>query len=279
MSTPPFAYFGGKTSLAQRIADMLPPHRHYIEPFAGSLAVLLAKAPSGFETVNDLDRNIMTFWQVLRDQPDELQRACALTPHSRSEYLASRKTFDDQSLTDVERARRVWVALTQGRAGTLRPTGWRHFQDPHATGSGMPSYLTAYVDRMRGAAARLGNVSLECRDALDVIRDYGRHPDCLIYADPPYLGATRSSRQYLHELSREEEHRALATALHGCQAAVVLSGYHSPLYDELYAGWHSHEIPAFTGQANTNGRRTEVLWSNRPLVDTLDLDFSGEAVS
>lgn len=37
---PPFAYFGGKTTLGHRIAALLPAHRHYIEPYAGSLAVL-----------------------------------------------------------------------------------------------------------------------------------------------------------------------------------------------------------------------------------------------
>lgn len=69
---PPFTYFGGKQMLAGRIAALLPDHRHYVEPFAGSLAVLLAKPPSTLETVNDLDRDLMLFWRVLRDRPDVL---------------------------------------------------------------------------------------------------------------------------------------------------------------------------------------------------------------
>lgn len=265
-TAPPFAYYGGKTTIAERITDLFPAHRHYVEPFAGSLAVLLAKKPSLMETVNDLDGNLMTFWRVLRDHPDDLMRVCALTPHSRAEYQAA---YDlDAAPTDLERARRVWVALTQGRGNTLRRTGWRHFQEPGRRGpTSMPDYLTSYVERMRGAAARIAGVSLECRDALDVIGDYGRHSEVLIYADPPYLGSTRSSRQYLVEMSHDNEHERLAAALHACQAAVVLSGYHSPLYDALYADWHRHEIPAYTGQGNhsadRNDRRTEVLWSNR----------------
>ena len=274
MSTaPPFAYYGGKTSLAPVIADLLPAHRHYVEPFAGSLAVLLAKAPAPFETVNDLDGDLMAFWRTLRDRPDDLVRVCALTPHARAEHDAS---YDRTGVDDLERARRVWICLTQGRGGSLRSTGWRHFQNPGARGfTAMPDYLASYVERMRSSAGRLANVSLECRPALDVIRSYGKHAEVCIYADPPYLGTTRSSRKYQLEMDGEDEHRELAEALQACRASVVLSGYRSQLYDDLYAGWHVHEMAAFTGQANANGRRVEVLWSNRPLTDRLPL---GEAL-
>lgn len=266
---PPFAYYGGKTTLAERIVELLPAHRHYVEPFAGSLAVLLAKPPALMETVNDLDGNLMTFWRVLRDRPEDLMRVCALTPHSREEHQAG-YDFGSLDVDDLERARRVWVCLTQGRGNTLRKTGWRHFQDPGRRGpTSMPDYLTSYVERMRGAAARLAHVSLEARDALDVIRDYGKHAEVLIYADPPYLGSTRSSRQYLVEMSHDDEHQALAEVLHECKAAVVLSGYASPLYEGLFADWHRVDVETYTGQGNhTEGgdaTRTEVFWSNRPI--------------
>lgn len=264
---PPFAYYGGKTTLAPRIVELLPAHRHYVEPFGGSLAVLLAKPPALMETVNDLDRHLMTFWRVLREQPDDLQRVCSLTPHARAEHEAAYDLAED--LTDLERARRVWVALTQGRGGTLRRTGWRHFQDPGRRGpTSMPDYLTSYVERMRGAAARLAHVSLECRPALELVRDYGEHTEVLLYVDPPYLGSTRSSRQYLHELTTDGEHTELLEALAACHAAVVLSGYDSDLYAGILTGWHRVTISAFTGQGNHStgdNRRTEVLWSNRPL--------------
>lgn len=89
MTAPPMAYFGGKTLLADRIVAMLPRHAHYVEPYAGSLAVLLAKPRSRMETVNDLDGQLMTFWRVLREQPDELMRVCTLTPHGRAEHQSA----------------------------------------------------------------------------------------------------------------------------------------------------------------------------------------------
>lgn len=258
---PPFAYFGGKSLLARRIVDLLPSHQHYVEPFAGSLAVLLAKPPSPMETINDLDADIVTFWRVLRDQPEEFIRLCFLTPHSRSEHQAA---YDHDECDDLERARRVWVLLSQGRAGQLKRTGWRHYADPYG-GSGMPDYLRGYVGRMPAAAARLADVSLEQMPALDIIAKYGRYPNVLLYVDPPYLGSTRSSGGYQVDMPAEHDHRELAEALVDCTAAVVLSGYPSPLYDDLYDGWDRVEFATGTGQAAAGewSVRTEVLWSNR----------------
>jgi len=274
---PPIPYFGGKTTLAPVIADLLPAHLHYVEPYCGSLAVLLAKPPAAMETVNDLDGHLMTFWRVLRDRQPEFERVCALTPHARAEHAAS---YDLDEIDELEVARRVWVQLTQGRAGTRRRTGWRHYIKP-VGGTSMPSYLAGYLGRMQPVAERLHMVSLECMPALDLIAKYGAEPDVLLYVDPPYLGTTRSksSDGYSVDMRGEAEHRELAAALHAARAAVVISGYASDLYDrELYAGWDRHTMTAGTGQGDGWGNRTEVLWSNRPLGQQRSL-FDGEATS
>lgn len=267
---PPFAYFGGKTILAERIAATFPAHGHYVEPFAGSLAVLLAKPSSRMETVNDLDGALVTFWRVLRDRPDELARACALSPHSRAEWEACAQL---EVPDDLEQARRVWVRLAQGRAGRIERTGWRHYVNPGQTTTSFPGYLDGYVDRMAAASARLHDVTLECRPALELIERYGQHEDVLLYVDPPYLGLTRGyEKSYRHEMRDPDQHRELADALHACRAAVVLSGYASDLYDlELYPDWHRQTFLTGTGQGPSGSgwsNRTEVLWANRaPAAD------------
>lgn len=262
MLRPPFIYYGGKQALSATIAQLLPEHTHYVEPFAGSLAVLLAKTPTRLETVNDLDGDLMLFFRVLRDQPEDLARVCALTPHSRAEREQARHR--PAEIDELERARRVWVCLTQGRTGTLRNTGWR-FDSADTANISMPGRLSGYVARLESVAERLSSVSLESRSGLDVIATYGRKRRTLLYVDPPYLGSVRD-RNYRHEMQTENEHRALAEAVHDCVATVVVSGYPCDLYDrELFAGWHRHELPASTSQGGTYQARTEVLWSNRPL--------------
>ena len=260
----PVPYFGSKQSIAPWIASLLPDHRHYVEPFAGGLSVLLAKRPSPMETASDLDGELMAFWRTLRDRPSELIRACALTPHARAELAAAEQPVPDGD--ELETARRVWCRLAQGRAGTLRNTGWRHYVDPAGSATGMPGYMAGYVDRMAAAAERLHQVSLECLPALDLVAKYGQAKDVLLYVDPPYLGSTRPHANYRVEMTGPGEHRELAQALRSCRAAVVLSGYDSPLYAELYDGWHRYTQQALTGNATGARGRTEVVWSNRALA-------------
>lgn len=269
-------YYGSKRRLADRIVAMLPDHTGYVEPFAGSLAVLMAKPPARFEVANDLDGDLVNFWRVLRDRRPNLERACALTPHSRAEAAAW--PIPDDVTDPVERARRTWTRLTQGRGGSMRPTGWRYHETAGGRPSSMPRTLAGYVGRFAGAADRLAGVTLECLPALEVIDRYGRDRDALLYVDPPYLASTRNSAAYRHEMPTDDEHRDLAKALHQCAATVVLSGYPSPLYDDLYAGWDRAEIRAATRQGNKTGEethRTEVLWCSRRLRRDASL-FDGE---
>ena len=265
---PPFAYYGGKTTLAPIIANLLPAHEHYVEPFAGSLAVLLAKKPSRAETVNDLDGDLVTFWRVLRDHGDELERLALLTPHARDEWRASRDDLDDAP-TDIERARRVWTILTQRRSNSMAGNGWRYRTDPGA--SSMPVALDTYATRITSAAQRLRHVTIENRNAAEMIRDYGKHSNVCIYADPPYLGSTRATG-YRVEMKGDDAHRELADALNECKASVVLSGYDAPLYADLFDGWHRVDLQGATTLSGDTDR-VEVLWSNRPLgePDLFDL--------
>lgn len=261
---PPFVYFGAKQQHAKRIVRLLPDHGHYVEPFAGSLAVLLEKPRSHHETVNDLDRYLVTFWRILRDRPDDLERAIRLTPHSRVEL--ERALLDPDGPTEeLEVARRVHVLLTQGRSGTPLRTGWRRYVDPGGTSSSMPRYLEGYANRVAPAAARLYGVSLECRPAVEVIEAYGRSPDVLLYEDPPYPVSTRSpGAKYAVEMLNDDQHRELAEANKTAKAKVLLSGYACPLYDvELYPDWNRIELDAWTGNGGDGNRdRTEVLWAN-----------------
>ena len=71
--TAPFPYFGGKRKVAQEVWRRFGDPKNYVEPFAGSLAVLLARpSPPKIETVNDLDGMIANFWRAVQAAPDDV---------------------------------------------------------------------------------------------------------------------------------------------------------------------------------------------------------------
>ena len=69
----PFPWFGGKSRAASLIWSRLGPVPNYVEPFAGSLAVLLGRPhPPKTETANDLDCYLANFWRAVSMAPDEV---------------------------------------------------------------------------------------------------------------------------------------------------------------------------------------------------------------
>ncbi|MGW0012558.1 DNA adenine methylase [Streptomyces tendae] len=279
---PPFPYYGAKARLAPWIVGHMPlEHRVYVEPFAGSAAVLFARPrPAAHEILNDLDGNVVTFFRALRDREQELVRALTLTPYSREEYRAA-DLEASSNLDDLERARRFFVRTTQSFNACGAAAGKRaSWSNGMRRGSSQATTVADLVDRLYYVAARLRKVVLENRRAADVIALYD-DPDVVMYCDPPYLDSTRTGlrahRQgdYAHDTNTEADHRELAKVLHGCRSAVLLSGYASPLYDELYGDWDRVEVtvqrPTTNRRGHTGTAGVEVVWSNRPLARQAEL--------
>lgn len=80
----------------------------------------------------------------------------------------------------------------------------------------------------------------------------------LVYCDPPYLHATRSSSRRYRFDYEQRDHIALLELLKGLPCPVMVSGYPSRLYDELVEGWQSVELQV----SNHAGVRTEKVWFN-----------------
>lgn len=84
-------YPGSKWNLAKRIANLLPEHKSYLEPFFGSGAVLFTKSASPIETVNDLSDDVVNLFRLIQSEPKALQERLYLIPYSRTIYnLAGR---------------------------------------------------------------------------------------------------------------------------------------------------------------------------------------------
>jgi DNA adenine methylase len=250
---PLLRYHGGKWELAPWIISHFPTHRVYVEPFGGSGSVLLQKPRCYAEIYNDMDGEIVNLFRVVRERPVELMHAIETTPFSRVEYKQAFEQCDDP----LEWARRVLLRSHMGFAGAAthgHMTGFRSRSVTSGTHPGIqwrkfPDHLASIVDRLRG-------VVIEQRDAIEVIVQHD-HPQTLYYVDPPYVPETRDAgKDYRHEMT-VEQHRMLAEVLHATKGGVILSGYPSALYEELYGDWRRVERKALAEGAR---ERVEVLW-------------------
>lgn len=247
-------YPGAKWGMAKEIVALMPEHRSYLEPFFGSGAVLFHKPPSAIETVNDIDGDIVNFFKVLREMPEQLSEAIEMTPYARDVFDDAHKNHGG---SEFDRAYRFAIRSKMGFGfKTYTQTGFK--MDIAGREKG---YTTSCWNRMPKdiviAAQRLKNVQIDNRPALDVIRRFN-FPNVLIYADPPYLLETRGGKQYRHEMS-EQDHINLLDALKQHLGPVILSGYPSEMYDRELKRWGRIERKSYNQLAE---QRTEVLWCN-----------------
>lgn len=260
---PPVKWHGGKYYLWNWITSHFPPHHTYLEPFGGAASVLLNKTPSPVEVYNDLDERITRLFRVLRDNGDEFRRRISLTPYSQLEFEAAQEERD--SVDEIERARRDFVRWRLSVGGRGRGFSLTLHRVRRGMADVVSGYLSAIDEQLPAIIERLRSVQIISKPANEVIQKWDS-PDTLIYCDPPYVHGTRAlgSRDlYGVELS-EEDHRQLAAVLHTCKGKVVLSGYPSPLYQELYGSWRTVriEVSKHAASGTSKARMEEVLWLN-----------------
>lgn len=139
----PFPWFGGKSRVAPLVWERFGDVRNYVEPFAGSLAVLLGRpTPPKVETVNDVDAFLCNFWRALAADPQGVAHHANYPVnetdlHARHKWLIQdgrpivEKLIDDPEFYDVRVAGWwVWGLCAWIGSGWCKPIG-----APHSNGT------------------------------------------------------------------------------------------------------------------------------------------------
>lgn len=218
----PFPYFGGKRRAAPIIWDALGDPGGYVEPFAGSAAVLLARPVvigKRVETLNDADGWLVNAWRSIQLSPDEVAKHCEwpvteIDYHARLAWLQARRDADlvawlegDPEHHDAKAAA-WWLYVSACGIGDPWGSGpWRvvdgHLRKagnagqgvnrklPHLgdAGQGYDTPLRAY---MQALSVRLRDVRITCGDWKRVVTPSviratrGGDGSVGILLDPPY---------------------------------------------------------------------------------------------
>lgn len=211
-----FPYYGGKTQYADRLVQRMPSHKRYVEAFGGGASVLLAKPRSTIEIFNDGDENLVRFFRVLRNRPDELREWLDACLYSRADHeeWASQFYGNDEIPEDVGEVARAgrWFTLRHTQYGSVTKAR-SGFSTPYKRNEaqGMRKNIVS-LDAVR---ERFSTVIVECDDYLDLIDRYDG-PDTFWYFDPPYVGNE-------HEYLGDFEHADLVDALAALEGEWMVS--------------------------------------------------------
>ncbi len=217
----PFPYFGGKRRAAGLIWRELGDPGGYVEPFAGSAAVLLARPPFAdrrVETINDADGWLVNVWRSIKLSPAETAKFAAgpvteIDYHARLAWLQARRSPDlvawlegDPDAHDPKAAGWWLYVVSCGigdpwgsgpwivRDGRLVKGGADAGQGvnrelPHLGNAGHEARIAAELERI---ANRLERVRITCGDWRRVLKPSVTRPtsggdgSLAVFLDPPY---------------------------------------------------------------------------------------------
>jgi len=226
----PIRWVGGKSRLRKQIVALLPPHTCYVEPFAGAAGVLFAKPPSDVEVLNDVDQELVGFFRVVRDKPDELIASFDWTLVARAEFKRM-AGLDPLQLSDVQRAHRFYYLLMAGWGGEMNYPRFQTAITDGGHGNRLIGAMNHLRDRLWPVHERLHTVIIECLDWRKSFDQYDR-PGTVMYLDPPYPG---NGCNYAHNMRGWGEHAELAERLGAARCRWILSSYDTQETRDLYA--------------------------------------------
>lgn len=208
----PFPWFGGKSRVSDVVWEAFGDVANYVEPFAGSLAVLLARPHEPkIETVNDADCYLANFWRAVTLAPDDVA-SWADWPvneadlHARHVWLLQQDVFRERMKSDPEFCDTkiagwwVWGLCSWIGSGWCDVKSGTHRKLPHLGDAGMgvhrPSQQLPHLgnagmgvrEYMQALSRRLRRVRVACGDWTRVLGDSvtWRHGQTGVFLDPPY---------------------------------------------------------------------------------------------
>lgn len=254
---PVAPYLGGKRNLAKRLVERMETidHTLYAEAFVGMGGVFLRRraAPKA-EVINDLNREIATFFRVLQRHYVPFVEMLRFQITVRAEFERLIVTRPD-TLTDLERAARFLYLQRTAFGGHVS-------RQSFGVSPGLPGRfdISKLGPMLEDVHCRLAGVVIECLPFHDFIPRYDRI-GTLFYLDPPYLG---NENDYGKGMFERRDFEALAGLLRGIKGRFILSLNDKPEVREIFAGFDFERVEttytvAARGQRN---RANEVIISN-----------------
>ena len=156
---------------------MIPEHTCYVELFFGAGWVYFGKEPSRVEVINDIDKELINLFRMIKYHAPEIERLLEYEFSGRS-IFEEYKNSTIEYLTEIYRAIRYLYLITQSFGGKGQSYGYGAIKKP--------SQQIFYKNVLGDLKERLKNTYVENLSFEKIIDKYDR-PHTFFFCDPPYV--------------------------------------------------------------------------------------------
>lgn len=222
--------------------------------FVFGAGVLFKKDPAPVEILNDLDKELITMYRVVKHHPEEFHKQFKYVLYSRDEFGRLLKV-NPETLTDVQRAVRYYYLQRSAFGGKV-------VGQTFGTAATRPPRMNLFdlEQTLTNAWQRLVSVTIERLDFRALLPRYDR-TETFFFLDPPYWKIPG----YHHDFV-EQDFRDLAAALAVLKGRFLMTINDTPEIREIFGGFKIEEVSikySMSKEAVSRGKtRTELMISN-----------------
>jgi DNA adenine methylase len=252
----PLAWVGGKSQLTDTILPLIPPHKNYVEVFAGAAWVLFRKPESKGEIINDINGDLVTLYRVIQNHLEEFVRYFKWALVSRDEFERM-KRVERSTLTDIQRSALFYYLLRNSFGAKISDASFG------VTATHKPRLnLLRIEEDLSAAHLRLSRVFIENMAFQRVIERFDRK-ETFFYVDPPYWDC---EDVYGKGLFSKADFVTLRDQLAACKGKWLVSINNVPQIRELFKGFYIREVQTtYSLNAGSPKPVTELLIANYAL--------------
>ncbi len=246
---------------------------------------VVRQTPSNVEVLNDIDQDLITFFRVVKEKPEELIASFEWELVSRAEFERL-VALDTSQLTDIQRAHRFYYIIMASWGGEFHYPRFQTSIDDGGHGNRLFGAIQTLEKRIKPVYERLSTVIIENLDWQVCFARYDR-PNVVMYIDPPY---PENGCNYKYNMRELYAHKILADRLNRAKCKWILSSYDSPYIRSLFPEQFVLSVQSASGMStekngNTRVINKEVLITNFPPPNSvstvpqpqLELSFSSES--
>jgi DNA adenine methylase len=278
MAEPILKWVGGKRQLLQELQSRFPiSYDDYHEPFIGGGAVFFKLEPSE-GSINDLNRRLITLYEIIRDYPEELIEENRQHEYVEEYYYDARNRFNELHKLEersvdlrIEEASLMLYLNRTGYNGLYRVNSSDEFNVPFGRHKN-PDFVRER--QIRAASDVLDDIEVYNRDFNYILERAGEGD--FVYFDPPYepVSKTADFNQYQADgFDKDDQKRLRDLAVELDQEGVYVVISNSPPVGDIYEELTEFDIDIVdavrmvNSDADNRDEVAEIIITNVPSDD------------